>query len=133
MVISLNTTFWSRLFLVAALFNYVIGLPIVFARRWSYDLSYVPDVTRDAMALRLWAGFGFAVVLIGIGYHIVARDVTQNRGIVLLGILAKLFDVVNLTTLYAGDLARPLVLVPAAIDFAFTVAFVRFWMLTSTV
>ncbi|GGV81422.1 hypothetical protein GCM10010294_55040 [Streptomyces griseoloalbus] len=44
--------------------------------------------------------------------------------------MAKLFDVVNLTTLYAWGIARPLVLVPAAIDGAFAIAFMRFWMLS---
>lgn len=127
---SLDKKYWSRLFLAAALFNYVIGLPVLLARRWSYDLTYMSDVTRDPMALRLWADFGFAVLLIGFGYQIIARDVTQNRGIVLLGIVAKLFDVVNLTTLYAWDIARALVLVPAAIDGAFAIAFMRFWVLS---
>lgn len=125
-----NPTFWSRFFLVAALFNYVIGLPILFARRWTYNLTYAPDVTRDVMALRLWMDFGFSVVLIGIGYHLVSRDVTQNRGIVLLGILAKLFDVINLSTLYAWGVARPLALVPAVIDGSFALGFAWFWWLT---
>ncbi|GGR47310.1 hypothetical protein [Streptomyces netropsis] len=127
---SLDKKFWSRLFLAAALFNYVIGFPILLASRWSYDLTYMSDVTRDTMALRLWADFGFAVLLIGFGYQIIAHDVTQNRGIVLLGIAAKLFDVVNLSTLYAWDIARPLVLVPAAIDGAFAIAFVWFWLVS---
>jgi hypothetical protein len=30
---------------------------------------------RDAMALRLWADFGFALILIGVGYQIVSRNV----------------------------------------------------------
>ncbi|MFI1970575.1 hypothetical protein [Streptomyces cinnamoneus] len=126
----LDAVFWSRFFYAAALFNYVIGFPVLFARRWTYDLTYAAGVTRDVTALRLWMDFGFGVVLIGFGYQLVARDVTQNRGIVLLGILAKLFDVVNLTTLYAWGVARPLALVPAAIDAAFTLGFLRFWLLT---
>jgi hypothetical protein len=118
---------WDLVFYAAALFNYAIGFPILLFRRWSYDVSYVSEVTRDPMALRLWADFGFAVVLIGFGYQLVARDVSKNRGIVLLGIIAKLFDVFNLTTLYLWGLAKPLVLIPALIDAAFVVLFVVFW------
>ena len=118
---------WSRLFLAAAAFNYVIGFPILLLLQWSFDLAYVTSVGRDPMALRLWADFGFGVVLIGYGYQIVARDVDQNRGIVILGIVAKLFDVINLSTLVVWGIARPLVLVPAAIDGAFVIAFVAFW------
>jgi hypothetical protein len=118
---------WSRLFVAAALFNYVIGFPILLARRWSFDLSYVESVGRDPMALRLWADFGFAVLLIGYGYQLIGKDVTKNRGIVILGIVAKLFDVVNLTTLFIWGLAKPVVLLPAAIDGLFVIAFLVFW------
>jgi hypothetical protein len=118
---------WRAVFLAAALFNYAIGFPIMLARRWSYDLSYFPSVGRDPMALRLWADFGFAVVLIGFGYQLVAGNISKNRGIVLLGIIAKLFDVFNLTTLFLWGIARPIVLVPAFIDAVFVVLFVVFW------
>jgi hypothetical protein len=119
---------WAMIFFSAALFNYAIGLPIMFARRWSYDLSYVESVSRDPMALRLWADFGFAVVLIGFGYQLISRDVTKNRGIVLLGIIAKLFDVFNLSNLFLRGLAKPIVLIPALIDAAYVVLFVAFWV-----
>jgi hypothetical protein len=122
---------WATVFLLAALFNYAIGLPIMLARRWSYELSYLPEVSRDPMALRLWADFGFAVVLIGLGYQIVSRDVSKNRGIVLLGIIAKLFDVFNLTYLYLRGVARPLVLAPAFIDGVFVALFIAFWISTA--
>jgi hypothetical protein len=126
MALALSKSGWSRLFLVAALFNYVIGFPILLLRSWSFNLSYVHAVGRDPMALRLWADFGFAVVLIGYGYQIISRDVDRNRGIVILGIVAKLFDVINLSTLYAWGLARPVVLIPAALDGLFTIAFIAF-------
>jgi hypothetical protein len=32
--------------LAAVLFNYVIGFPVLLASRWSYDLTYMSDVTR---------------------------------------------------------------------------------------
>jgi hypothetical protein len=109
---------WRIFFSLAALFNYCMGLPILFASEWSYSFSFVPGVGRDPMAIRLWADFGFAVVLIGFGYQLVARSVQNNRGIVLLGIIAKLFDVVNLSWLTWRGYAHARVLVPAAIDTA---------------
>ena len=118
---------WSQFFLVAALFNYAIGFPIFLFRRWSYDLSFVEAVGRDPMALRLWADFGFAVILIGLGYQIISRNIRKNRGIVLLGIIAKLFDVINLTLLFVWGFARPIVLIPALIDGIFGALFVVFW------
>jgi hypothetical protein len=119
--------FWSRLFLIAALFNYAIGFPILLFRQWSYDLCYVIAVGRDPMAIRLWADFGFAVILIGLGYQTISRDVSKNRGIVVLGIIAKLFDVINLPVLFFLGIARPIVLIPAFIDGIFAALFVVFW------
>lgn len=119
--------YWSRIFLIAALFNYAIGVPILLFRQWSYDHSYVMAVGRDPMAMRLWADFGFAVILIGFGYQIISRDVSKNRGIVVLGIIAKLFDVINLTVLYFLGIARPLVLIPAFSDAVFAALFIIFW------
>jgi hypothetical protein len=126
-----STRRWSRFFLVAALFNYAIGFPILLLPRWSYNLCYLPAIGRDPMAIRLWADFGFAVLLIGFGYQLISRDVGKNRGIVLLGILAKLFDVVNLSVLFFLGIARPIVLLPALSDAVFTVLFLIFWFSTS--
>ena len=127
---AVNTRWWSLLFLGAAIFNYVIGIPILLASSWSYSVAYNATVVTDPMALRLWADFGFGVLLIGFGYQLVSRDVSQNRGVVLLGIIAKLFDVFNLTYLYYLGIARPIVLLPAAIDGTFVVFFVVFWFAT---
>jgi hypothetical protein len=118
---------WSKLFLVAALFNYAIGFPILLLSRWSFDRSFVEAVDRDPVAIWLWADFGFVVILIGFGYQIISRNIRKNRGIVLLGMIAKLFDVINLTLLYAWGFGRPLVLIPALIDGLFAVAFAIFW------
>jgi len=127
---SIHERRWSRFFLVAALFNYAMGFPILVFRHWSYDVTYVAAVGRDPMAIRIWANFGFAVILIGLGYQLIARDVRKNRGIVLLGIIAKLFDVINLSALFVWGFARPLVLLPALMDGIFAAMFVVFWFST---
>ena len=112
------------MFLAAAAFNFLIGGPIFFASSWSYRLAYLGEPPETT--LRFWGDFGFAVLLIGIGYWIVSLDVTRNRGLVWLGILAKLFDVVAISLRAANGIARPLALLPAAVDGAFVVLFVLF-------
>jgi hypothetical protein len=113
--------------LAATAFNFLIGASIVLATEWSFDLAYGPSGDTDnAMAQTLWRDFGIFVLLIGVGYYIVARDVTRNHGLALLGIFAKLFDVVALTTRFFLGLAAPIVLVPAAIDGVFALMFVVF-------
>ena len=115
------------MFVAAALFNFVIGVPIILFPAWTYAVAYVPPLAAgDAIALRFWADFGYAVVIIGAGYFLVALDPTQNRGLVWVGVAAKLFDVVTLTYRFVSGLAHPVVLVPAVIDAAFVLLFLLF-------
>lgn len=115
------------MFLSAAVFNYAVGLPIMIAPAWSYGLAWIPPVdSGGSMVLSFWWDFGFLVALIGIGYHIVARDVNRNHGLVWLGIISKGFDVGSLTYRFIIGLAHPLVLIPVAIDGIFIILFALF-------
>jgi hypothetical protein len=114
------------MFVAAALFNFVFGGPILLTPAWSYSIAYLPPLDSQGMALRFWGDFGFAVVLIGVGYYLVSRDLARNRGVVWLGVFAKLFDVVVLSYRFALGLAHPIVLVPAAVDGLFMLLFILF-------
>jgi hypothetical protein len=96
---------WSLMFLAAAIFNFAMGGPIFLAPGSSYRLAYRGPSTEST--LRFWGDFGFAVLLIGVGYWMVSRDLVRNRGIVWLGIFAKLFDVVTLSWRASQGMARP--------------------------
>ena len=126
----INDSHWPKIFFIAALFNYAMGLPILLATEWTYDLVYTETISRVPMALSLWADFGIMVILIGYGYQLVSQDITKNRGIVLLGIFAKLFDVITLSYRFITDIANAIVLIPAFIDSVFVVLFVMFWYQT---
>ena len=118
---------WRAMFVAAALFNFAIGVPIILFPGWTYGVAYVPPVAAgDAVALRFWGDFGYAVTIIGAGYLLVARDPAQNRGLVWVGVAAKLFDVMTLTSRFATGLARPVALLPALIDGAFVILFLLF-------
>lgn len=122
-----HSGFWPRMFVAAALFNFAFGIPLMFATAWCYRVAFRdPLPGGDPMALRFWSDFGFAVSLIGVGYYLVSRNVAANRGLVWLGVFAKLYDVTILTYRYATGLARPIVLVPAVVDGAFVLLFLAF-------
>lgn len=70
-------------------------------------------------------------MIIGLGYLMVAQDVRSNRGIVWLGIFAKLFDVLTLSWRASNGSAHPIVLLPAAIDGVFVILFVQFLLSTT--
>src|SRR6516164_305418 len=106
---------WTGVFVAAALFNFLIAASLLFARHWAFAIAFYSD-GAPGIAADLWADFGFCVALIGLGYLIVAFDVTKNQALVWLGILAKGFDVIVLTWRWIDGITRPLVLVPAAID-----------------
>lgn len=115
---------WLWFFIFAAGFNFCTGGAIFFDPKWSYSIAYLG--TPDASTLRFWADFGFAVLLIGVGYVLVAFDLKRGRGIVLLGVLAKAFDVIVLPSRLLEGLAHEIVLLPAAVDGLFCVGFVVF-------
>ena len=115
---------WTVFFYLAAAFNFSMGGPIFFASEWSYSIAYI--VPSDAATLRFWGDFGYAVLLIGFGYAIIGFDVDRNRGIVWLGIVAKLFDMIALPVRWWEGLAHPIVIVPASIDGLFCIGFVVF-------
>lgn len=115
---------WTVFFFLVAAFNFSMGGPIFFASAWSYSVAYLGP--PDPAAIRFWGDFGYAVLLIGLGYAILGLDVDKNRGIVWLGIVAKLFDMIVLPLRWLEGLAHPSVVVPAAIDGAFCLGFVWF-------
>ncbi len=118
--------FWSRIFLGAALFNFAMGIPIMFFPAWSYRLAYHIGNHEVANTYRFFSDFGFTVVAIGIGYFLVSLDVTKNRGIVWLGIIGKLYDVVVLSYRFIIGVAASIVLMPAIVDGVFVVLFILF-------
>ncbi len=124
---NLSNNFWKWMWIAAAAFNIIMGFFIVFLTRWSFALSYDPsgDVANP-MALRLWRDFGIFVLMIGVGYYLVSRDLTRNSSLVLLGIAAKAFDVIVLSLRFATGLANAIVLVPAIIDGLFMLLFILF-------
>ena len=77
--------FWKLVFWVAALFNFAVGLPMLLAPETLLPLIGQP-VPADLLMTRLAA---LLIVVLGIGYGMVARDPVANRPILWLGILGK--------------------------------------------
>jgi hypothetical protein len=118
---------WKGFFCAAALFNFVIGGALMIAPEWAFGIAFVGDPTADpGLAPALWGDFGFCVFLIGIGYLFIARRPQEERSLVVIGILAKAFDVVTLSYRTVAGVTHPIVLLPAAIDAAFMIGFAVF-------
>jgi hypothetical protein len=77
----------KRLFLVAALFNWLVALGLLLDASLLFGLFHVTPAPVASLFLYWFAGL---VAVFGLGYFWVSRDPARNRPIVLLGIVGKL-------------------------------------------
>lgn len=76
---------WKVVFVVAALFNFAVGLPMLLAPQAMLTALGQP-VPDDLLMTRLAS---LLIVVLGLGYGMVARDPAGNRPILWLGVLGK--------------------------------------------
>ncbi len=76
---------WTVIFVVAALFNFAVGLPMLLAPE-AMLASLGQPVPDDLLMTRLGS---LLIVVLGIGYAMVARDPVANRPILWLGVIGK--------------------------------------------
>jgi hypothetical protein len=76
---------WKLVFVVAALFNFAVGLPMLLAPE-AMLAGLGQPVPDDLLMTRLAS---LLIVVLGIGYGMVARDPVANRPILWLGVLGK--------------------------------------------
>lgn len=112
---------WVRpLFVVAALYDLVLGVAFFFAFKPLYERFAIPLPNHDAY-VQLPAAL---IAIFGLGFWFVARAPERNRDLITLGVLMKLaFSGIILS--YAFRDAIPSMWVPLAwIDAGFMVAFI---------
>jgi hypothetical protein len=117
-----NSEYYRRVFLIAAAWNVVMGLLLLFGENAMRAIAGV-RIPFDPLGTQLFVGF---VLVFGFGYYLVARDLTRNEGIVLLGIVGKLLAV-SLFFIHAalGDISFFLA-APTAGDLVFAAMFAQF-------
>lgn len=76
---------WTVIFVVAALFNFAVGLPMLLAPE-AMLAGLGQPVPDDLLMTRLAS---LLIVVLGIGYAMVARDPVANRPILWLGVIGK--------------------------------------------
>jgi len=115
-------TYYTGLFYVSAIFNWVAALTLLFGDSFLRSLTDT-EITFDPLSKQLFCG---CVAVFGIGYWIVARDISRNRGLVWIGIIGKLMVI---SVLYAHAIAgsAPYSLASLSlVDLVFTGLFVEF-------
>lgn len=66
------------------------------------------------------------IVTFGIGYLMVGRDISQNRGIVVLGIIGKTLFFAACSSAYFSGVVNAMVLLTGIIDMIFVFLFAEF-------
>jgi hypothetical protein len=112
---------WTRLFIAAAIFNLLVGLPLLIDPAMGPKLLPLP--AGDFIWPRIAGGL---IVMFGIGYFIVSRDLDRNRGIIGLGVAGKLMIVLILLIYWVKGTIRFWSFSISLVDLAFALLFLRF-------
>ena len=119
---------WRTFFLVAALYDIVLGVAFFFLFAPLFAALGIP-LPNNTSYIHLTAGFVFVQ---GLGYWLVYQDAPANLGIVKLGIVYKaIFAGLGFFYLAIGQLLHPVFLLFAVADLVFLVGFVAFLRRTS--
>ena len=111
----------QTLLLVAAIFNWVVGLSLFFVPDLFLSLLQVEPLTGRAFWLQQFAGLVF---IFGLGYFWAARDFHGNRSIVRLAVLAKTgVAAIALINVVDGKINWP-IMIPASADVIFACLFI---------
>ncbi len=118
--------FWKRVFLIAALYDSILGALFFLFYRPIYAVFGIP-LPDNTSYIHLSAGYVFVQ---GVGYWFVFRDLLGNLGIVKVGIIYKaIYIAVAVYYLSIGQLPHAIFAWFALFDVVFLLLFARFVML----
>lgn len=112
----------KTLFLIGAIFNWVVGLALAFKAGLLFELFRVTPAPTEPLFLQL---FAWLVFVFGIGYFWVSRDPVANIPIIKLGALGKICVFLTvLACVLMGAVSWQMLLLASA-DLVFAVLFWR--------
>jgi hypothetical protein len=122
---------FSRMFLLAALWNFAASVGGLLSYETQFKLTFGEEAfTGDFHQALLYRGFLLSVLLFGVGYYLVSRDTSQNRGIVWLGAVGKVLVFLFFTDAFLEGHATAAAWGVSIGDFLWTLLFV--WFLYQT-
>ena len=121
-----TANFFKAFFLVAALYDVILGVVFFFFYRPVFERLGAP-LPNNPSYIHLTAGFVFVQ---GVGYWYVYRDMLRNIDLVKLGTIYKaIYSLVALYYLAIGQLVSAIFAWFAVFDVLFLLGFIRFLML----
>lgn len=138
---TISMNFWKKMFFVGSLWNLGIAITSLLFTNFMLMMMFgkgpiednllafingtVP-VTDNLQILIFFRFFMIAVMLFGIGYYIVSRDLLANRAVVWLGLIAKLVIFFTFVYYYALGQAAWFPVFVLSGDFIFSILFIMF-------
>jgi hypothetical protein len=121
---------WKAVFLVAAIWNIYFSITAIIMRDFNMQVYFGEEaatvLSGNYYAVVFYNLLWAAVLVFGIGFYIVSRDVNRNQGIVLLAIIGKLCFLVYYAVMYATSKCTIWGLLGVMADNVFTVLFAYF-------
>ncbi|KQC11221.1 MAG: hypothetical protein APR62_10290 [Smithella sp. SDB] len=119
------------MFFWGAIWNFSFAIPGLLFPEFSIKLTFGTDMDQTLLLGNYYAHsmylFWWGVVLIfGIGYYFVSRDISKNRGIVWMGVIGKLCFFFFLTYSYLTAKSTILSFLGGMGDLIFTILFLNF-------
>ncbi len=115
--------FWRAMFFSAAIFNWVVGVSLMFDSSGLAASMGIEAMRYDALYSPV---LGWLVIAFGLLYFAVSRDLAQNRTIVWVGALGKAGTVVLTWAAWLRGEAPVSLAMLVAVDVIYTLLFVWF-------
>ncbi len=124
---SISDTFFIRMFTLAGLWNAGIGLTGIFFTGFSIDLFFRSDpAAMEFVGVLMFRLFMVAVMIFGVGYYIVSRELMLNRGIIWLGLTSKITLFVLFMFFFITGRATLIAALAVTGDFLWSILFLLF-------
>jgi len=138
---TINVNFWKKMFFVGSLWNISIGLTgllltdfillMMFGKapmteNFSAFINGMVPVTDNLQTLIFFRFFMIAVILFGIGYYWVSRDLLANRAVIWLGLVAKLMIFFTFAYYFTTGQSSFFSVLICSGDFIFSIFFAAF-------
>jgi hypothetical protein len=109
-------TYYKYLFIVSAIWNWVAGILFIAA-----GLGEPVSLLQS-----LYVGLGNTILLVGIGFFFVSRDVKKNNAIALMGIIGKFIAFISVLIYFSLGVGDLTTVIAGTIDLIFALLFIEF-------
>jgi len=119
---TLNSRFWKITFLIAGIYTSFGVISGIFNPEQGL-LDFTGQIIEDWNTLYFFRSLWITVFVFGIGFLIVALNPAKHIGIVIMGLLGKLFFASNVLFQYSNEKVSQMAMTAAFIDLIFVLLF----------